>query len=172
MLSADYSQLELRILAHLCDDTGLCYILSRPSGDVFRIIASKWMKKPEGDVTDDERQQAKQICYGIIYGMGTKNLADQLEVSEDEALNFVHSFHASYPGLKCVSIYFLNNGYILIVIWHQLLRNLSRLLLTCAVLKDLLLPLATEGVFFLPLTATIPLIEVTTELNLKFNFKF
>ena len=66
LLSADYSQLELRILTHLCGDSKLCSILSATDGDVFRIIASGWKKKPQPEVTDDERQQAKQICYGIV----------------------------------------------------------------------------------------------------------
>ena len=68
LLSADYSQLELRILAHLSGDKGLCSVLSRHDGDVFRSITAAWKKKNEQDVTEDERQQAKQICYGIIYG--------------------------------------------------------------------------------------------------------
>merc|ERR1712071_459989 len=85
LLSADYSQLELRILAHLCGDVALCSVLSRTDGDVFRVIASSWKKKAMADVTDEERQQAKQICYGIVYGMGVKTLADQLDVVEEEA---------------------------------------------------------------------------------------
>ena len=99
LLSADYSQLELRILAHLSGDRGLCAILSRPDGDVFRRIALTWKgKSREADVTDEERQQAKQICYGLVYGMGCKTLADQLEVGEEEAQSFMESFHATYPG--------------------------------------------------------------------------
>lgn len=101
LLSADYSQLELRILAHLSEDAGLCSILSQPDGDVFRRIASSWKKKRnEGDVTDEERQQAKQICYGLIYGMGCKSLAEQLEVTEEEAQSFMESFHAIYPSIE------------------------------------------------------------------------
>lgn len=106
LLSADYSQLELRILAHLSEDTGLCSILSKPSGDVFRGIVSVWKKKKQEDVTDDERQQAKQICYGIVYGMGCKSLAEQLEVSEEEAQLFVDSFHSTYPSKYCCSCQF------------------------------------------------------------------
>jgi len=99
LLSADYSQLELRILAHLSGDNCLCSILSRPDGDVFRRIASSCNgNKREEDVTDEERQQAKQICYGLIYGMGCKSLAEQLEVEEEEAQLFVDSFHSTYPG--------------------------------------------------------------------------
>lgn len=109
MLSADYSQLELRILAHLSEDTGLCSILSKTNGDVFRGIVSVWKKKKQEDViivTDDERQQAKQICYGIVYGMGCKSLAEQLEVSEEEAQLFVDSFHSTYQSKYCCSCQF------------------------------------------------------------------
>ena len=98
LLSADYSQLELRILAHLSEDAGLCSILGKSCGDVFRTIASSWKKKAAADVTDEERQHAKQICYGIVYGMGVKTLADQLEVTEEEALLFIDSFHSAYPS--------------------------------------------------------------------------
>ena len=98
LLSADYSQLELRILAHLSEDTGLCSVLSKPNGDVFRGIVSVWKKKKQEQVSDDERQQAKQICYGIVYGMGCKTLAEQLEVCEEEAQVFVDSFHSTYPS--------------------------------------------------------------------------
>ncbi|KAK4028449.1 hypothetical protein OUZ56_017726 [Daphnia magna] len=97
LLSADYSQLELRILAHLSEDAGLCSVLSQPDGDVFRGIVSVWKKKKQEEVRDDERQKAKQICYGIFYGMGCKCLAEQLEVGEEEAQLFVKTFHATYP---------------------------------------------------------------------------
>jgi len=89
----------LRILAHLCGDVALCSVLSRSDGDVFRVIASSWKKKAMADVTDEERQQAKQICYGIVYGMGVKTLADQLDVVEEEAQLFVDSFHSTYPSI-------------------------------------------------------------------------
>ena len=106
LLSADYSQLELRILAHLSEDIGLCSILSQPDGDVFRAIVSIWKKKSQQEVTDDERQQAKQICYGIVYGIGCKSLAEQLEVTEEEAQLFVNSFHACYPSKTIENIFF------------------------------------------------------------------
>ena len=106
LLSADYSQLELRILAHLSEDIGLCTILSQPDGDVFRAIVSIWKKKSQQEVTDDERQQAKQICYGIVYGIGCKSLAEQLEVTEEEAQLFVNSFHACYPSKTIENIFF------------------------------------------------------------------
>ncbi|KAK4028464.1 hypothetical protein OUZ56_017740 [Daphnia magna] len=101
LLSADYSQLELRILAHLSEDAGLCSVLSQPDGDVFRGIVSVWKKKKQEEVRDDERQKAKQICYGSFYGMGCKCLAEQLEVGEEEAQLFVNTFHATYPINQC-----------------------------------------------------------------------
>ncbi|KAK4027269.1 hypothetical protein OUZ56_016280 [Daphnia magna] len=70
---------------------------SQPDGDVFRGIVSVWKKKKQEEVRDDERQKAKQICYGIVYGMGCKSLAEQLEVGEEEAQLFVNTFHARYP---------------------------------------------------------------------------
>ncbi|XP_045032829.1 DNA polymerase theta-like isoform X1 [Daphnia magna] len=92
--------LELRILAHLSEDAGLCSVLSQPDGDVFRGIVSVWKKKKQEEVRDDERQKAKQICYGIVYGMGCKCLAEQLEVGEEEAQLFVNTFHATYPSIQ------------------------------------------------------------------------
>lgn len=63
-MAADYSQLELRLFAHLSDDTDLLQILNRESGDVFKLIAAKWKGITETEVTDEDRQRAKQICYG------------------------------------------------------------------------------------------------------------
>ncbi|PSN38804.1 hypothetical protein C0J52_07902 [Blattella germanica] len=72
-VSADYSQLELRILAHLAKDSVLSSILNADC-DVFRNIAASWNKIDEAQVTNEQRQWAKQVCYGIIYGMGAKAL--------------------------------------------------------------------------------------------------
>ncbi|XP_018322501.1 DNA polymerase theta-like [Agrilus planipennis] len=99
LLSADYCQLELRLLAHLSGDKTLCSIM-RTNEDVFKSIAAKSNNINESEVTDTLRQRAKQICYGIIYGMGIKALAEQLSVNEEEALEFVETFHSKYPGIK------------------------------------------------------------------------
>ncbi|KAK7862252.1 hypothetical protein R5R35_008130 [Gryllus longicercus] len=98
-ISADYSQLELRILAHLSQDRILLNILSS-GGDVFRSVAASWNHIAEHEVTDSLRQRAKQVCYGVIYGIGANALSDQLEVDEEEAALFMESFLAAYPGLK------------------------------------------------------------------------
>ncbi|XP_036907433.1 DNA polymerase theta isoform X2 [Sturnira hondurensis] len=99
ILAADYSQLELRILAHLSHDTRLIQVLNA-GADVFRSIAAEWkMIEPES-VGDDLRQQAKQICYGIIYGMGAKSLGEQMGVKENDAACYIESFRSRYTGIN------------------------------------------------------------------------
>ncbi|XP_049641821.1 DNA polymerase theta [Suncus etruscus] len=99
ILAADYSQLELRILAHLSHDQRLIQVLNS-GGDVFKSIAAEWkMIKPES-VGDDLRQQAKQICYGIIYGMGAKSLGEQMGIQENDAAYYIDSFKSRYTGIN------------------------------------------------------------------------
>ncbi|XP_076358965.1 DNA polymerase theta-like [Tachypleus tridentatus] len=98
-LAADYSQLELRVLAHLSGDKKLCALL-KSGGDVFQAVAAQWKKRDMLEVTEKERQQAKQICYGIIYGIGAKALSDQLGVNEDEAIAFSEGFKNTFPAIK------------------------------------------------------------------------
>ncbi|XP_059247024.1 DNA polymerase theta [Mustela nigripes] len=99
ILAADYSQLELRILAHLSHDRRLIQVLNT-GADVFRSIAAEWkMIEPES-VGDDLRQQAKQICYGIIYGMGAKSLAEQMGIKENDAACYIDSFKSRYTGIN------------------------------------------------------------------------
>ncbi|XP_063208405.1 DNA polymerase theta isoform X1 [Chroicocephalus ridibundus] len=95
ILAADYSQLELRILAHLSCDCRLIQALNGGT-DVFKSIAAEWkMIDPEA-VGDRTRQQAKQICYGIIYGIGAKSLGEQMGIDENEAANYIESFKSRY----------------------------------------------------------------------------
>ncbi|XP_060619374.2 DNA polymerase theta [Anolis sagrei] len=99
ILAADYSQLELRILAHLCCDRRLLQALNE-GADVFRSIAAEWkMVAPEA-VGNDLRQQAKQICYGMIYGIGAKSLGEQMGVDEKDASSYIESFKSRYPGIQ------------------------------------------------------------------------
>ena len=99
LVAADYCQLELRLIAHLSKDEKLIQIFSR-AGDVFRSIASEWVGVGVDDVTADQRQWTKQICYGMIYGIGAKGLAEQLGVKEEEAARFMTSFKSKYEGLE------------------------------------------------------------------------
>ncbi|XP_064321633.1 DNA polymerase theta isoform X1 [Phalacrocorax carbo] len=99
ILAADYSQLELRVLAHLSCDRRLVQALNRGT-DVFKNIAAEWkMIDPEA-VGDKTRQQAKQICYGIIYGIGAKSLGEQMGIEENEAANYIESFTSRYTGVQ------------------------------------------------------------------------
>ncbi|XP_050770857.1 DNA polymerase theta [Gymnogyps californianus] len=99
ILAADYSQLELRILAHLSCDCRLIQALNRGT-DVFKSIAAEWkMIDPEA-VGDRTRQQAKQICYAIIYGIGAKSLGEQMGIDENEAANYIESFKSRYTGIQ------------------------------------------------------------------------
>ena len=103
LISADYSQIELRILAHLSSDKRLIYLLQQKDGDVFKLIAASWLGIDFNKVSPDERQRAKQICYGILYGMGPKALSEQLEgqnILEEEALMFMTSFKTAYPDVQ------------------------------------------------------------------------
>ncbi|XP_054019304.1 DNA polymerase theta [Dryobates pubescens] len=99
ILAADYSQLELRILAHLSCDCRLIQALNGGT-DVFKTIAAEWkMIDPEA-VGDRTRQQAKQICYGIIYGIGAKSLGEQMGIEESEAASYIESFKSRYTGIQ------------------------------------------------------------------------
>ena len=95
--------MELRILAHLSKDQKLNTLLQNRDGDIFKAIASSWLEKPLCSITSKERQSAKQICYGILYGMGPKALAEQLDgpdVTEEEAMLFMTTFKSAYPEIQ------------------------------------------------------------------------
>ncbi|XP_062590732.1 DNA polymerase theta-like, partial [Saccostrea cucullata] len=99
LLAADYSQLELRMIAHLSQDAKLIQILNG-NGDVFKLITAQWKSISVEEVTPEERQQAKQICYGMIYGIGAKALGETLGVDENDAAVFMQTFKSKYPGMR------------------------------------------------------------------------
>ncbi|XP_069722926.1 DNA polymerase theta isoform X2 [Phaenicophaeus curvirostris] len=99
ILAADYSQLELRILAHLSCDCRLIQALNGGT-DVFKSIAAEWKMIDPETVGDSTRQHAKQICYGIIYGIGAKSLGEQMGIDEDEAASYIESFKSRYTGIQ------------------------------------------------------------------------
>lgn len=100
LLSADFCQLELRILTHLSKDPNLLQVMNTPGEDIFRKIAAKWNKVDEADVSVTQRNQTKQLCYGIIYGMGNKSLAETMKVDEETSAKLTEEFRATYPGIK------------------------------------------------------------------------
>lgn len=99
LLSVDYSQLEVRLMAHFSQDDRFVQIL-HSDGDVFRHIASGWLRKSEEDVTAEERSGAKRICYGLVYGIGAAKLADELGISRTQAKEFQASFSREFPGIE------------------------------------------------------------------------
>lgn len=98
-LSADYSQIELRLLAHLSADAALRAAF-RDGADVHRRTAALIAGVPEDKVTPEMRTRAKAINFGVIYGMGARALARQTGVSTREATQFIASYFATYPGVR------------------------------------------------------------------------
>jgi len=99
LLSVDYSQLEVRIMAHFSRDARFLQIL-HSEGDVFRQVAASWLKKHEKDVTAEERSGAKRICYAIVYGQGAGRLATELGINRSQASEFQASFMREYAGVS------------------------------------------------------------------------
>ncbi|XP_055889745.1 DNA polymerase theta-like [Biomphalaria glabrata] len=100
LLAADYCQLELRIFAHLCADPKLSSVLNTTGVDVFNMIAAEMKSVDVDHVTTEFRQQAKQVCYGMLYGIGAKALGQKLEVDENDAHMFMETFKNKYLGIK------------------------------------------------------------------------
>jgi DNA polymerase theta len=100
LVTADYSQIELRLMAHFSKDTALIELLSKPDGDVFTMIASRWTGKAESLICSKERETTKRFIYGILYGMGANSLAEQLECSPEDAAQKIQSFKRFFPGVS------------------------------------------------------------------------
>lgn len=102
-LSVDYSQLEVRLLAHFSRDPKLISILTdhvAAKQDVFRVIASTWLGKPADAISAEERGGAKRVIYGLIYGMGVGKLARDLNVHFSKAKKFVQDFNKEFPKVR------------------------------------------------------------------------
>ena len=98
VVAADYSQIELRIMAHLSGDTGLCNAFSQGL-DVHRATAAEVFGSDTDAVTDDQRRSAKAINFGLIYGMSAFGLAKQLNVGRHEAQEYIDLYFSRYPGV-------------------------------------------------------------------------
>ena len=99
LLSADYSQIELRVLAHLSEDETFCQAFAQKH-DFHATIAAKVFGVDLGDVTSEMRNRVKQFSYGIAYGMSTYGVSQRLGVEMDEAASFVETYYAQFPKLK------------------------------------------------------------------------
>jgi DNA polymerase-1 len=99
LLAADYSQIELRIMAHLSADKGLLGAFEKEQ-DVHRATAAEVFETTVDDVTGDQRRSAKAINFGLMYGMSAFGLAKQLGISRGEAQEYVDLYFDRYPGVK------------------------------------------------------------------------
>jgi len=99
LLAADYSQIELRIMAHLSADRGLVQAFADEQ-DVHRATAAEVFGMALADVTDDQRRSAKAINFGLMYGMSAFGLAKQLGIGRGEAQEYVNLYFDRYPGIK------------------------------------------------------------------------
>lgn len=99
LLSVDYSQIELRLMAHLSGDKALCEAFEAGE-DIHRATAAKIFGKKTDEVSDDERRRAKTANFGIIYGISAFGLAERMHVPMGEAKAFIEGYFRTYPGVK------------------------------------------------------------------------
>lgn len=98
LLAADYSQIELRIMAHLAKDEGLLHAF-RNDLDVHRATAAEVFGVALADVTSDQRRSAKAINFGLIYGMSAFGLAKQIGVDRKQSQDYIDRYFTRYPGV-------------------------------------------------------------------------
>lgn len=99
MIAADYSQIELRVLAHMTGDPALVAAY-RENRDIHALTASKIFKTKLEDVTPAMRAQAKMVNFGVIYGMSARGLQQRLGITFDEARTFINEYFEAYAGVK------------------------------------------------------------------------
>ena len=99
IISADYSQIELRIMAHLSQDQSLLSAFADDK-DIHRVTASEVLSKPEADVTAEERRRAKAVNFGLIYGMSAFGLSKQINLPRKEAQFYIDRYFERYPGVQ------------------------------------------------------------------------
>ena len=97
--SADYSQIELRVMAHLSQDENMIQVF-REGKDLHGATAANIYKKPIEEVTRDERTKSKRANFGIIYGITVFGLAERLDISRDEARQLIDGFFETFPKVK------------------------------------------------------------------------
>ncbi|MQF68814.1 DNA polymerase I [SAR202 cluster bacterium AD-804-J14_MRT_500m] len=99
LLSADYSQIELRVLAHLSEDSGLVDAFLNGE-DIHSSTAAMMFEVPIEKVTPDHRRIAKVLNFGVIYGLSAYGIAQQTEFSPDDGRHFIETYFAKYPGIQ------------------------------------------------------------------------
>jgi DNA polymerase I len=98
IVSADYSQIELRIMAHLSEDPSLTEAFAKGL-DIHKATASEIFSVPISEITSEQRRYTKAVNFGLIYGMGAFGLASQLGIERSAAQQFIDKYFARYPGV-------------------------------------------------------------------------
>ncbi|XP_045771349.1 DNA polymerase I-like [Maniola jurtina] len=98
LLAADFKHIECRVFAQAAADTGLLSALKSP--DLFRVLAAKWLNKPESEVFPEDRERTKRMVYASLYGAGTRKLMEILNLGYDQVLSIMSSFNRTFPSLK------------------------------------------------------------------------
>lgn len=104
-VDADYSQIELRVLAH-CSEDKMLIEAYKEAQDIHRITASQVFHTPFGEVTDLQRRNAKAVNFGIVYGISSFGLSEDLSITVKEAKQYIEQYFKTYPGIKT----FLDNA--------------------------------------------------------------
>lgn len=99
LLTADYSQIELRLLAHFSEDENLQKAFANDQ-DIHTSVAMQIFGVEESDVTSSMRRSAKTVNFGVVYGISPHGLAERLEISRDEASKFIDAYFARYPRVQ------------------------------------------------------------------------
>jgi len=99
LVACDYSQIELRIMAHLSEDEGLLRAFAS-GADIHKATAAEVFARPLDAVTPDERRAAKAINFGLMYGMSAFGLARNLGISRSDAQDYISTYFARYPGVR------------------------------------------------------------------------
>ena len=99
LLAADYSQIELRVLAHFSGDETLCAAFANDE-DIHALVASQVYGVPLAEVTGSMRRAAKAVNFGVIYGQSPFGLAKTLNISQEEAARFINEYFDRYPGVE------------------------------------------------------------------------
>ncbi|MBO5060149.1 MAG: DNA polymerase I [Clostridia bacterium] len=99
LLDADYSQIELRVLAHIADDPVMINAFKN-NEDIHRVTASQVLGIPQEAVTKEQRSSAKAVNFGIVYGIGEYSLSQDLKISVKQAKEYINSYLEKYSGVK------------------------------------------------------------------------
>ena len=108
-IDADYSQIELRVLAHIAQDKNMIKAFNNDE-DIHREVASKVFNTPFNEVTSQQRSKAKAVNFGIVYGITSYGLAKQLEITNKEANEYINSYLEKYDGVKRFMDSIVNNA--------------------------------------------------------------